>query len=376
MRMHSVGIPRPVDATPTHLVSTLSNHTETMSSEALPPRINDESELEEALTWPSSELIDSIRALRSPLVILGAGGKMGPTLAVLARRAAQKAAHPLEIVAVSRFGNPQSREWFEQRGVETWSADLLDRKAVETLPDSENVIYLAGQKFGTQQNPAATWAANTLAPAHAAERYSGASIVALSTGNVYPFVSINSRGARENNDLTPIGEYANAAVARERIFEYFAAKQGTPMALLRLSYAIDLRYGVLHDIARMVWDSVPVNVGSGCFNCIWQGDANEMILRSFAVADIPPATLNLTASGVCSVRDVATRFSELLDRSVQFVGTESDTALLSDTEHLSKKLGHPQTTLDSMIAWTAHWVRNGGSSLNKPTHFDVRDGKY
>ncbi len=338
--------------------------------------IKDELALEEVLTRPRPELVELIRTLDSPLVILGAGGKMGPTLAVLARRAAQAASHPLEIVAVSRFGNPDTKQWFEQRGVRTWSADLLDRRATESLPDSRNVIYLAGQKFGTQQNPAATWAANTLAPAHTAERYSGARIVALSTGNVYPFVSIKGRGAREDDDLTPLGEYANAAVARERIFEHLAAKQSTPMVLLRLSYAIDLRYGVLHDIARSVWHSVPVNVGSGCFNCIWQGDANEFILRAFGIAANPPATLNLTAPSVCSVRDVATRFSELFDRPVRFIGTESDTALLSDTTQLSRMLGRPQTSLASMIGWTAQWVRDGGLSLNKPTHFDVRDGKY
>ena len=347
-----------------------------MSDETIPSLIKDELELENILTRPGSELVGMIRTLKSPLVILGAGGKMGPTLAVLARRAAQEASHPLDIVAVSRFGNNSARSWLEQRGVRTHTADLLDRRATESLPDSLNVIYLAGQKFGTKENPAATWAANTLAPAHAAERYCGSKIVALSTGNVYPFVSINSPGASESNDLTPLGEYANAAVARERIFEFFAARQGTPMALLRLSYAIDLRYGVLHDIARRVWDSAPVNIDSGWFNCIWQGDANDLIVRSFALASNPPTTLNLTASCMCSVRDVALRFSELLDRPVQFVGAESDTALLSDTRHLYKKLGPAQTSLESMILWTAHWVRNGGASLNKPTHFDVRDGKY
>ena len=344
--------------------------------ESFQPFIQNESELEDVLTRASGQLARSIRTLRSPLVVLGAGGKMGPTLAVLAKRAAKAAAHPLEIVAVSRFTNPQAKNWLERRGVSTWSADLLDRAAVERLPDSDNVLYLAGQKFGTLQNPASTWAANALAPAHAAERYPSARMVALSTGNVYPFVPVQSGGARESCDLTPIGEYANAAVARERIFEYFAARHGNPMALLRLSYAIDLRYGVLHDIARMVWESIPVNVSNGCFNCIWQGDANEMILRSFDVASNPPAVLTLTASGACSVRAVATRFSELLDRPVRFEGEESDTALLSDTEHLSRQLGPPKTSLETMIRWTAHWVKNGGPSLNKPTHFEVRNGKY
>ncbi len=341
-----------------------------------PEIVRDESELDDWLTRPRPELVDFIRSVSSPLVILGAGGKMGPTLAVLAKRAAQLADHPLAVIAVSRFSDQAARQWLEHRGVATVSADLLSREAVQKLPDAANVIYLVGLKFGTRENPARTWAVNTLAPAHAAERYPQSRFVALSTGNVYPFVSVAGGGAREKDALTPLGEYANAAVARERIFEYFGQMHGNPMALLRLNYAVELRYGVLVDIARKVFTGEAIDVTSGYFNCIWQGDANEMILRALLLASSPPVAFNLTGPSVLSVRTIAARFSELLDRPVTFVGTESDTALLSNSECLSGIIGSAPTSLDTVLRWTANWVQNGGRFLNRPTHFEVRDGKY
>jgi uncharacterized protein YbjT (DUF2867 family) len=321
-------------------------------------------------------LAEFIRSVSSPLLILGAGGKMGPTLAVLAKRAADLAGHPLKVIAVSRFSDAASRQWLESRGVSTLSADLLDREAVRALPDAEDLIYLVGLKFGTRYNPALTWAANTLPPAHVAERYPRSRLVALSTGNVYPVVPVASGGALEDHPLTPLGEYPNAAVARERIFEYFANKLGTRIALLRLNYALDLRYGVLLDIARKVQAGEGIDLGTGYFNCIWQADANEMILRSLSLASHPCAAFNLTGPSVLSVREVAAQFSKLLERPARLEGTESGTALLSNSGRLCRELGAPPTRMDTLIRWTANWVKSGGRTLNKPTHFEVRDGKY
>ncbi|HVU14032.1 MAG TPA: NAD(P)-dependent oxidoreductase, partial [Phototrophicaceae bacterium] len=331
---------------------------------------------DEVLTRPQPALIEFVKTLTSPLVILGASGKMGPTLAVLARRAAEAAGHKLDVIAVSRFSDARSRDWLEVRGVRTLACDLFERESLKTLPDSDNVIYMVGLKFGTSSNPALTWAANTLLPANAAERYPQARIAALSTGNVYPLASVASGGWTESAALTPLGEYANSAIARERIFEYQSARHGTPITILRLSYALDLRYGVLVDIAQKVFAGQPVDLTSGYLNCIWQGDANAMVIRALALASSPPTTLNLTGSEVVSVREVAVRFSELMGRSVQFTGHEAETALLSKTTLLRERLGSPTVPLDMVIHWTAQWIMHGGALLNKPTHFEVRDGAY
>jgi nucleoside-diphosphate-sugar epimerase len=335
-----------------------------------------EDDLDELLTRPRPELITFVKGLRSPLMLLGAGGKMGPTLAVLARRAADAAGHSLEIIAASRFSDIATRRWFEVRGVQVLPLDLLNRDAVARLPDTANAIYLVGLKFGTSNDPAQTWAVNTLVPANIAERYPRAAIVALSTGNVYPFVPAPGPGSRETDSLTPLGEYANAAIARERIFGFFARRNATPLVVLRLNYAVDLRYGVLVDIARKVYAGEPVDLSMGYFNCIWQGDANDMILRAMALAQTPPLTLNLTGPKVLSVREVALRFGELLDRPAQTIGSEAATALLSNSSPASSLLGPPPTALEQVIHWTADWIKRGGRILDKPTHFETRDGKY
>jgi hypothetical protein len=335
--------------------------------------VNTERELEDALTRPQPVLVEFIRTVQSPLVILGAGGKMGPTLAVLARRAAEAANHQLRIIAVSRFSDARAKESLRQQGVEICEADLLERDSFSRLPDASNIIYLVGLKFGTAQNPSLTWAINTLVPAYAVERYPHARMVALSTGNVYPLVPAKSGGATEEHPLTPIGEYANAAVARERVFEYCARKHNTGVPLIRLNYAVELRYGVLVDIARRVWAGETIDVSNGYFNCIWQGDANEMILRSLS---LPAGPWNLTAPGVVSVRQVAEQFGKLFSKSPQLVNQESDTALLNNPAKICARLGPPATSLQTMIDWIAHWVRNSGRSLDKPTHFEVRDGAY
>jgi nucleoside-diphosphate-sugar epimerase len=337
--------------------------------------IQTEDELDELLTRPRAELVAFIRTVSSPLVILGAGGKMGPTLAVLARRAAEAAGYALDVVAVSRFSDEAQRRWLETRGVQTLSLDLLDRRAVSRLPDSGHVVYLVGLKFGTSNDPARTWAVNTLIPTNVAERYPRAAMVALSTGNVYPLVPAAGSGSMEADALTPLGEYSNAAVARERIFEFFARRNGTPLVIVRLNYAVDLRYGVLVDIARKVPVGEPIDVTTGYFNCIWQGDANDMILRALAFAQTPPLILNLTGPAL-SVREVAMRFGQLLSKPARFSGAEAGTTLLSNPDRAFALLGPPPTPTDQMIRWTADWIQRGGRLLDKPTHFEIRDGKY
>jgi nucleoside-diphosphate-sugar epimerase len=247
---------------------------------------------------------------------------------------------------------------------------------VAALPNAETIIYLVGLKFGTADNPAATWAMNTIVPARVAERYCSSTIVALSTGNVYPLSEAASGGSIEASPLTPLGEYPNAAVARERIFEFYSQRQRTPIALLRLFYAVELRYGVLVDIACKVQSGKPIELANGHFNCIWQGDANEMVLRASALATSPPSIWNLCRPEIFSVREVATALGELLGRKPKFIGSEASTALLGNASPLSAKLGAPTVPLQKMLSWIAGWVREGGRNLGKPTHFEVRDGKY
>ncbi len=342
----------------------------------LPDVILTETELDEVMTRPSEALVKFITSVSSPLLVLGAGGKMGPTLAVLAKRAAEAARHPLDVIAVSRFSDANAKQWLEQQGVHTISADLLERAAVQQLPDARDIIYLVGMKFGTSTQPARTWVINALVPPLVCERFPQARVAALSTGNVYPLARVADGGSLETDALTPIGEYANAAVARERVFEFCSQRYGTRIAQLRLSYALDLRYGVVADLARRVWTGEPIELATGHFNGIWQGDANDMILRSLALAASPVAAFNLTSPTIDSVRETALRLGELLNRTPTFVGEESGTAFVSNTSKLTELLGVPFTPRASVLKWVAHWVKNGGRSLNKPTHFEVRDGQF
>ncbi|MCI0748678.1 MAG: NAD(P)-dependent oxidoreductase [Verrucomicrobia subdivision 3 bacterium] len=341
-----------------------------------PDTIETEDQLDEFLTRPGAPLVEFVKTIAGPLLILGAGGKMGPTLAVLAQRAASAAGKPLDVIAVSRFTDSKARKWLEDRNVKTTSCDLLQRSAIEKLPEAPSIIYLVGLKFGTAQNPGATWAMNTILPALVAERYPKSRIVALSTGNVYPFSDVKRGGSTEMDPLTPLGEYANAAVARERIFQFFSVNQQTPVALLRLFYAVELRYGVLVDIAQHVYHGSPIELTNGYFNCIWQGDANEMILRSLALVSSPPSVWNLCRPEVFSVRDVAARLGELFGRPPRFTGSEAPNALLGNSRPLCDRLGMPTVPLTTMLCWIANWIKQGGRDLNRPTHFEVRDGNY
>ena len=340
------------------------------------PAILDEDSLDEVMTRPRPELVAFIGQIRSPLVILGAGGKMGPSLAVLARRAAAQAGQALEVIAVSRFSDPRARDWLEARGVRALSLDLMERSAYRELPDSENVVYMVGLKFGTSTNPAATWATMTLPAALTCERYPQARVAALSSGNVYPLSPVGGTGSPESAALTPLGEYANACVARERIFEYCSQRNHTPLVLIRLFYAVDLRYGVLVDLAQKILGGEAVDTRMGYLNCIWQGDANAMILRALALAESPPLALNLSGPQALAVRDLAGRLGRAMGREVLLRGQEAETALLADCRRMVERLGAPSTPLEAMIGWTAQWVLRGGRTLNKPTHFETRDGRY
>ncbi len=339
--------------------------------------INTEKELDELLTEPRPVLVDFMRSVRSPLMVLGGSGKMGPSLAVLALRAARMSGDDsLEVIAVSRFSDPDARFWLESHGVRTIACDLLDREAVAALPDSRNVIFMAGRKFGTSSDPSRTWAMNTLAPAYVAERYRDARIVAVSSGCVYPFVPVHSGGSREDDPLTPIGEYSNACVARERLLEYLSTSQQTPVCLIRLNYAVDLRYGVLVDIALKVYRGEPIDISMGYLNCIWQGDANEMILRSLDLAAVPAMVLNLTGPGTLSVKELAGEFGEMMDRPVTFVGEPGEYALLNDATLAHDLLGPPATPIHEMLEMTALWIMKEGRLLGKPTDFQISHGRF
>ncbi len=343
---------------------------------APPAIIRSEDELVEVLTRPREELVRFISQVSSPLLILGAGGKMGPSLAVLAKRAAEAAGYPLEVIAMSRFSDPRAKAFLEAHRVTTIGCDLLKAAELQRLPDTGNVLYLVGLKFGTAQDPAATWAINCVVPSRVAERFPSARIVALSTGNVYPLSEVNRGGSVEDCPLTPIGEYANSAVARERIFEFYSRANHTPIALLRLFYAIELRYGVLVDLAAKIHAGEPVELANGFFNCIWQADANELILRALSLTATPATAWNLCRPEIFSVRDVAGQLSQLLGRPAKLQGEESGTALLGSSNRLCQALGAPAVPLERMLPWITAWVKSGGPNLGKPTHFEVRDGRY
>jgi len=326
--------------------------------------------LEDELSRPNEADCAFMRALEGDLLVLGAGGKMGPSLAVRARRAAGSRAR---IIAVSRFSSGEARQLLASAGVETIASDFLDRAQVARLPDCANILFLAGRKFGSMENMPLTWMINTLAPALVAEKFQNARIVVLSSGNVYPF-SVN--GCGEEMRPAPVGEYAQSVLGRERVFEYFSHRDGTPMTIIRLNYAIDLRYGVLLDIGRRVWQQRPVPLAMGGVNVIWQGDANSVILRALALAAVPPCILNVTGPEVLRVRWIAERFGAAFGIAPQFEGSAAETALLSDASRCCRLLGPPLVDARQLIQWQAEWIRAGQPTLGKPTHFEVRDGAF
>jgi nucleoside-diphosphate-sugar epimerase len=326
-------------------------------------------QLEDELSRPSEADVKCLERLDGDILILGAGGKMGPSLAQLCRRTADAAGKPRRVIAVSR-------RMVESPGVEAISCDLLDRAQVARLPECPNVLYLAGRKFGSSDSPELTWAMNTLAPAIAAERFHGSRMVAFSTGNVYALREAVGGGSRENDEPAPVGEYAQSCLGRERIFEYFANHHGLRCLLFRLNYAVDLRYGVLVDIARKVLAGEPVTLQVPAFNVIWQRDANSYALRSLEHCAAPPLALNITGAETLSVRATAEFFGERFGRRCKFQGTEGRFALLSDSAAAHNLMGLPVVSGERLMEMVADWVRSGGASLDKPTHFEVSDGRF
>jgi nucleoside-diphosphate-sugar epimerase len=334
------------------------------------------SELEEALSAPPERLIAALRSLPGDILVLGVGGKMGPTLARMARRASDAAGAARRVIGVSRFSSPEARDALEDAGVETISADLLDEEALRRLPDADNVVFMAGFKFGASANPSLTWAMNCYLPALVARRFGRSRIAAFSSGNVYGHVPAASGGSREVDPPRPVGEYAMSVLGRERILDHFSRTLGTPMTILRLNYAVELRYGVLLDVALQVFRDQPVDVTMSAVNVVWQAEANAMALESLLHASSPPRTLNMAGPEILRVRDVAQKFGQLFSRIVRLEGGESSDALLSDGSAAHVLLGRPQVSADTMIRWTAEWVRRGGPTLEKPTHFQVRTGTF
>jgi nucleoside-diphosphate-sugar epimerase len=338
----------------------------------LPPRIADTEALEELMSRPSPELAEALARAPGDLLVLGVGGKMGPTLARMAKRADPGR----RVIGVARFSEPGLRQRLEGWGIECMAADLLSREALAGLPEAPNVVFMAGRKFGSTGSEWLTWAMNAHVPALVAERFARSRIVAFSTACVYPFVSTAGEGAREDVPPTaPSGEYANSCVARERLFQHFSHAQQTPGRLLRLSYAIDMRYGVLHDIARKVLAREPIALSMGHANIIWQGEANDWALRTLAHCTAPITPLNLSGPKV-SIRAIAQAFGERLGVAPVLTGQEATTAWLVDCSEAFRLFGPPRVRLEQMLDWTADWVQRGGASLDKPTHYEARDGRY
>ncbi len=341
-------------------------------AKALPTGFDSEADLDEFMSRPSDEVVADLAEVPGDIIILGVAGKMGPTLARMAKRAAPER----RVVGVARFSQPALKDYLETHGVETITADLLDRAQVDRLPKLPNMVFMAGRKFGSSGSEELTWAMNSYVPALAAEAFADSRIVAYSTICVYPFVPVSEGGASESTPVGPPGEYAMSCIARERMFEHFSVTQGTAGSIIRLSYAIDMRYGVLHDVAQKVLRNEPVDVSMGHVNVIWQGDAVAQSLRCFKHATTPIAPINISGPETLSIRTLALRLGQRLGRTPVFEGSESDEAWLANTGRAARLFGYPQVPLELMIDWVADWVSRDLPSLDKPTHFEVRSGDY
>ena len=346
-----------------------------MSSNAanLPARFDTIEALEDFMTSPSAALTKDLAAIPGDILVLGVAGKMGPTLARLAKRAAPSK----RVIGVARFSEAGVREALEKTGVEPISTDLLDRHALEKLPKADNIVFMAGRKFGATGDVPLTWAMNVQVPAMVAEVFKASRIVAFSTGCVYPFVPVDSGGATEEvPPVPPPGDYASSCVGRERMFEYFSARNGTPGRLFRLNYAIDMRYGVLHDIGRKVRDGETIDLAMGHVNVIWQGDANTVALRCLAHTTTPTSPINVTGPETIEVRGIANEFGKLMGKTPRVSGREAATGWLNNAGRMVREFGPPTVPLARMIEWTADWLVRDMATLNKPTHYEVRDGRY
>jgi len=342
----------------------------------LPATIRDVAELEELLSRPPVELIETLRRIPGDILALGVGGKMGPTLARMARRAADAAGSSRRVIGVARFSDSSLRSQLESWKVQTIACDLLDERQLQDLPDAPNVIYMAGMKFGATGNEPLTWAMNSFLPGMVAARYRSSRIVAFSTGNIYGLSPSSRGGSREEDRPQPVGEYAMSCLGRERMLEHFSRVNGTPMAIMRLNYACEMRYGVLVDLALRVWEGRSIDLRMGHFNVVWQGDANAVALRLLEACSSPPVVLNVTGPQTLSVRTIAQELGRLLEKKVQFDGEESPDALLSNASRCHELYGPMGIDVQQMLRWIADWTRRGGPTLNKPTHFESRDGKF
>ncbi|MEZ6147984.1 MAG: NAD-dependent epimerase/dehydratase family protein [Planctomycetaceae bacterium] len=336
----------------------------------------DEAQLDEMLSDPTEAAVDSMRRLQGDVMILGVGGKMGPSLARMLRKATRMAGVDRRIMAVSRFSKTALPERLREDDIEPIAGDLGDEQFMAGLPDAANVIFMAGMKFGTGDNPATTWAMNTYVPALICRRFRSSRILSFSTGNVYPLVPVDSGGSVETDTPGPIGEYAMSALGRERTFEYFCRRDEIPTTIVRLNYAVEMRYGVLVDLAQQVLAEKTIDLSMGYANVIWQGDANAMAIAAMADAAVPPHVVNNAGPELVDVRATCERFGELFDKPVQFTGEPAQTALLNNGSKGHERYGRPRITLDTLIEWTADWIKHGGPTHGKPTHFQARDGKF
>lgn len=338
--------------------------------------IADVADLEDRLSRPTPALVEAMARVDGDVLVLGAAGKMGPTLARMARRGFDHAGVRRRVIGVSRFSEPGLQARLESWGVQTVACDLLDPAQLAQLPDIPNVVFMAGMKFGSTGSEALTWAMNAHLPALVAQKFRQARIVAFGSGNVYGLSPIALGGSLESDRLNPVGEYAMSCVGRERMFEHFSRVHGTKVTLVRLNYACELRYGVLVDLARKVWEGRSVDLSMGAFNAIWQADANAAALRSFEDAASPPLVLNVAGPEMLSVRRVCQQFGDLFGKPVTFEGSESPDALLSNGERAHALYGYPEVSAGRLIQWVADWVSRGGALSNKPTHFEARDGRF
>lgn len=340
------------------------------------PPVTSLSALEDLLSEPSAALVEEMRGLDGDILILGAGGKVGPGLARMAARSTEAAGIKRRILAVSRFSNGGAREMLEESGVETLAMDLEEEGAFARLPGMPNVLYLLGRKFGSTGAAWRTWHTNVFLAGEAARRFKASRIVAFSSGNLYPFVPVASGGATETTPPEPVGEYAMTCLGRERIFDHFANEAGSRVLHFRLNYAVELRYGVLYDIAQRVWNNEIIDLSMGHVNVVWQGYVNEVALRCIALAESPARILNVTGPETLPVRWVAESFGERLDRHPHVQGEEAPTALLNNASACFARFGRPGVDIETLMDWVAYWVASDGPSLGKPTHFETRDGKF
>ena len=332
--------------------------------------------LKEQFLKPSDALVNDIAQLEGDIIILGAGGKIGPSIARLTRQALDLAGKTNRVIGISRFSEAGLQQALNNDGIETIAADILDDAQLQALPEAPNVLYLAGTKFGTKNNEPYTWAMNAYLPGRVAEKYKNSRIVVYSTGNVYPYTPVGSGGATEETKPEPVGEYGQSCLGRERMFQHFSSVYGTPLVLYRLNYAIDFKYGVLLEVAKSVFAGKPVDLSTGYVNVIWQSDANEMAIRSLLHCESPATILNITGPETVSVKWLATEFGKHFDKVPEFVNEEQSTALLSNAAESFKRFGYPKVALKQMIEITANWIMEGGETINKPTHFQERKGQY